>query len=468
MHPFFCLYEIIIRLIVMSMVIMFLTGCNGLKSHNNNDRNGETPDTLRAVTLYGPTSYFNYRGQIMGFDYENLQKFAADEGYVLDLKIAPSLSSLLKMISSEKVDLAAYPVPKIEEYSSLLTYCGQREVTWQVLVQPAGENSIKDVTDLVGKTIYVEKDSKYDFRLRNLNNELGGGINIVAVDKDSIMADDLIAMVDSKEIPMTVVDSDIAELNKSYFPKLDIGLKLSLEQYSSWAVRNDCDSLAAKLNRWRQRRDVSEMMRTVYKKYFELSKSNPVVEDMATQYGLDLKKGQQISPFDSYFKKYADIPGYDWQLLAAIAFNESRFENEVVSWAGAKGVMQLMPATAAALGIENIENIDSNIKGAALLLEKLDSSLAEKVPDEEERIKFVVAAYNCGLGHIYDAIALADKYGLDPEVWMGNVGEAALLKSKPQYYNDPVVKNGYFRARETIDFVEKVMEIYAYFKKIKP
>lgn len=424
------------------------------------------PDTLRAATLYGPTSYFNYRGQTMGFDYENVKRFAADEGMVLDLKVAPTLQALLKMVKEGEVDLAAYPVPYIEEYNNQVLHAGHREVTWQVLVQPAGKERISDVTQLVGKTVYVEKDSKYHYRLQNLDQELGGGIDIVPISKDSLITEDLIQMVDQGEIPMTVVDSDIAELNKSYFPRLDVGMKISLDQYSSWAVRNDCDSLAARLNRWDKKTDNTEMLRSVYKKYFEMSKTSGEYEDITSAKGLMVKNGV-ISPFDDVFRRHAHITGYDWRLLAAIGYNESRFNNNVVSWAGAQGLMQLMPATARAMGIspDALRNPDANVLAAARLIKKLDSSLESKVADPSERMKFVVAAYNCGLGHIYDAIALASKYGLDPDVWTGNVSEAALMKSRPQYYNDPVVKNGYFRGRETTEFVERVMSAYDYFRE---
>ncbi len=452
-------------------VLISLTACGAKGNKNISSEKTEStvskPDTLHAATLYGPTSYFNYRGQTMGFDYENVKRFAEDEGMVLDLKIAPTLQSLLKMVQEGEVDLAAYPVPYIEEYNSLVRHAGHKEVTWQVLVQPAGAKRISDVTELVGKTVYVEKDSKYHYRLKNLNQELGGGIDIMPISKDSLITEDLIEMVDHGEIPLTVVDSDIAELNKSYYPRLDIGMKISLDQYSSWAVRNDCDSLAARLDRWDKKTDNSDMLRAVYKKYFEISKNSGLYEDVTAAYGLKVHNGV-VSPYDGVFKRHAHITGYDWQLLAAIGYNESRFDNSVVSWAGAQGLMQLMPATARAMGIspESLRNPDANVLAAARLLKKLDSSLADKVSDPSERMKFVIAAYNCGLGHIYDAIALASKYGLDPQTWTGSVSEAALMKSRPQYYNDPVVKNGYFRGRETTEFVERVMTAYEYFKKM--
>ena len=456
--------------IAISAALIALTACgsNHAKQDNEDKHVSIVPDTLHAATLYGPTSYFNYRGQQMGFDYENLKRFADDEGMVLDLKVASSLQSLLRMVSEGEADLAAYPVPSIEEYNKIVKHCGHKEVTWQVLVQPAGKNRISDVTELVGKTVYVEQDSKYHYRLNNLNKELGGGIDIVPISRDSLITEDLIEMVDHGEIPLTVVDSDIAELNKSYYPRLDIDMKISLDQYASWAVRNDCDSLAARLDRWEKRRDNSETLRAIYKKYFEISKNSAPSDDPALAFGLKIRTGGSISPYDNLFKRHSSVAGYDWRLLAAIGFNESRFDNNVESWAGARGIMQLMPSTAKAVGIkpESISNPDANILGAARLLKKQDAALAPKVPDPEERMRFVIASYNCGLGHIFDAIELASKHGLNPEVWLGNVSEAALMKSRPLYYNDPVVKNGYFRGRETTEFVERVMSVFEYFKSV--
>lgn len=446
-------------------LLLFSVSCGGKNHNSSTNAEDAPPDTLHVATLYGPTSYFNYRGQEMGFDYENVKRFANDENLVLDLKVAPTLQSLLNMIENGDIDLAAYPIPVIEEYKNLAKHCGYKEVTWQVLVQPDGKNKISDVTQLVGKTIYVEQDSKYHYRLNNLNQELGGGINIVPINKDSLITEDLIRMVDLGEIPLTVVDSDIAELNKSYYPRLDIDMKISLDQYSSWAVRNDLDSLASRIDTWEKRRDNSDMMKEIYKKYFEISKNPTPYEDPVKSLGLNIKKEGKISVYDDSFKRHAHVSGYDWRLLAAIGFNESRFNNDIISWAGAQGLMQLMPVTAQAMGIDpsDLSNPDRNILAAAKLLKKLDSSLVDKVPDKDERLMFVIAAYNCGLGHIFDSIALAEKFGLDSTKWLGNVSEAALMKSRPQYYNDPVVKNGYFRGRETTEFVDKVMSVYNYF-----
>ena len=195
-------------------------------------------DTLRAVTLYGPTSYFIYRGQPMGYDYTLVSELARDCGLVLDLKVAGSLTAAVAMLDSGKVDLIAYNVPITTHYKQFVLPCGPETYTIQMLVQNKvkGRAPVSDVTGLVGKEVWVIDDSKYLRRLENLNEELAGGIEIETVSGDSATAEDLIAEVYSGEIPMTVVDSDIARLNETYYHGLDISTPVSMPQRASWAV----------------------------------------------------------------------------------------------------------------------------------------------------------------------------------------------------------------------------------------
>lgn len=447
-------------LVFITFLAALAAGCSS-KNTGASDNDSVKRDTLRAVTLYGPTSYFDYRGQKMGYEYENVKKFAADRGMVLQLSVAHNVAAMLDLLKKREVDLVAYPVARIDEYSEIAVNCGFNEITHQVLVQHKGKDKLADVTQLIGKDVYVEKDSKYHYRLNNLDNELGGGINIHAISRDTLISEDLIEMVHRGEIAYTVVDSDIAELNRSYYPELDITLQLSFDQVSSWMVRTDDKQMEDMVNAWSANTKTSTYNKTLYKKYFELSRS---AEMDGTDFseGASVNRDGTISMFDAYFQMYAEQAGCDWKMLAAICFAESRFNPRVVSWAGAKGLMQIMPSTAGALGyrVEDIESPEANIRMGAALVGKLNEILKKRVKNPKERIKFVLASYNSGLGHVLDAIALAEKYGLDPQVWAGNVSEAALWKTKPKYYNDPVVKNGYFRGRETVDFVDRVLAVY--------
>ncbi|MCC8071385.1 MAG: transporter substrate-binding domain-containing protein [Bacteroidales bacterium] len=442
---------------------MAMVGCgHGHSSEEDADSiiTHPLPDTLRVVTLYSPTSYFIYREETMGYDYDLVQRFATDKGLTLQLEVAPSLSAAIEMVDSGLVDLIAYEVPVTAEYRPHIVACGIESITHQVLVQPKKSandtTAIRDVTQLVGRDIYVEAGSKYHHRLNNLNDELGGGINIHPIDRDTLITEDLIAMVSKGEIPLTVVDSDIARLNKTYYNDLDITLEISFPQRAAWGVAPDHSWLGDTINEWMAQAAPRQQQTMLLKRYFEMSKSQPSI-----QYKLDLSRGR-VSPFDALFKRYAKEVGYDWRLLAAQGFAESRFDSTQVSWAGARGIMQIMPGTARAHGLsmEYVSHNEPSIATAAKIIASLDRSFASRVPDRQERMKFIVAAYNSGMAHILDAIALAEKYGLDPQRWDGNVAQALLMKSKPEYYNDPVCRYGYFRGRQTTEYVRTVFGYY--------
>ncbi len=448
------------------LLCALLPGCR----HSSSDGDGGNadtasrplPDTLRVATLYSPTSFFLYREQRMGYDYDLVVRLCTDKNMALKLEVATSLNSAIEMLDSGLVDVIAYEVPVTAQYREHVLPCGVESITKQVLVQPKprkGESAITDVTQLVGRDVYVEKGSKYHQRMLNLNNELGGGINIHSIDRDTLITEDLIAMVSDGEIPLTVVDSDIARINKTYYNDLDITLEVSFEQRAAWGVSPNKPWLADSISAWtRQTRPRAEQA-ALLKRYFEMSK------DMPSLYTFSFSKGR-ISPFDHLFKQYAKEIGWDWRLFAAQGYAESRFDSTQVSWAGARGVMQIMPATARAYGLtaETMTHNSASIATAARIIASLDRMMKRYVQNPEERKKFILAAYNSGPAHVIDAIKLAEKYGYDAQRWDGQVAQALLLKAKPEYYNDPVCKYGYFSGRQTTRYVN---EVYAFYEKAK-
>lgn len=394
----------------------------------------------------------------MGFQYELANQFAQSLGMKLKIKTAHSTQELVHMLLKGEGDLIAYPLPVTKEFKDSVAFCGEDIVTHQVLVQrnKKGQKILKDVTELVGKEVYAQS-GKYLNRLINLDKELGGGILIREIESDSLTTEDLIMKVATGEINYVVCDNDLARLNKTYYPNLDISLAISFDQRASWAVRKTSPLLSEAANQWHQENMISPAYKASTKKYFENSKRMP--------HGpiLSVKDGK-ISHYDHLFKKYAPEIGWDWRIIASLAYNESNFDTTAVSWVGAKGLMQLMPKTARAMGIpEGKEsNAEESVKAATKYLAQISRSF-NKITDPEEKMKFVLGSYNAGIGHIFDAMALAEKYGKNKYVWDDNVAEYILLKSHEEYFNDPVCKNGYFRGRETYNFVKDILgraEIY--------
>ena len=452
---------------LIGVLFLLLSGC--ANRQQTADRAEATTDLpairqrgeLVALTLYSSTSYFNYRGEPMGFQYELCRQFADSLGVTLKVKVANSPEELIRKLQQGEGDLIAYNLNVTNERKDSILFCGEENLSHQVLVQRAGRNALKDVTEMPGKTIHV-KPGRYQQRLENLNNELGGGILIHPVTEDSISEEDLIEQVALGQIDYTICDNEVAKVNRTYYSNLNIHLNVSFVQRSSWAVRKDEPLLAQAANEWFKRNKTSNAYRSSAKRYFEQSKR------IAHGSILSVKKGQ-ISRFDSLFRHYARRIDWDWRLLASLAYAESNFDPTVVSWAGARGLMQLMPRTARILGVPpgKEDDPEESIKAAVVYIGRLDKSFAS-VGDKEERIKFILASYNAGEGHIKDAMALAKKYGADPTCWKDNVEKYLKLKSHERYFNDEVCKNGYFRGEETCRFVKDILQRHRLYKdKIK-
>ncbi|MGM9760117.1 MAG: transglycosylase SLT domain-containing protein [Parabacteroides sp.] len=416
---------------------------------------------ITAVTLYSSISYFQYKMQPMGYEYDLIRSFARSQGLKLEIKVAENATRLVEMLEAGEADVVAYPLPINHQLKERVLYCGHEAISSQVLVQRGGKRDslLTDVTQLIGRTVHVKAGTRYAERLKNLDAELGGGIDIKYIEKDTVTTEDLIEMVSKGEIAYTVSDDNIARLNKTYYGNIQTDLKVSFQQRSSWMVRRSSPLLAEAIDQWASDNSGRRSFKAAMKRYFELSKRPTVVE-------LPKITDGHISPYDDLFRKHAKNIGWDWQLLASVAYQESRFNTQVVSWAGAEGLMGIMPSTARALGVSphELNDPDIGIRIGVECLHRFRQGFS-RVEDPEEKIKFTLASYNAGIGHIYDAQRLAEKYGKDPLKWDNHVAEYVRLKSDPDYYNDPVCKHGYLRGSETFDYVSEVIRRYHYYKQ---
>ncbi|MDR2120966.1 MAG: transglycosylase SLT domain-containing protein [Tannerella sp.] len=450
--------------ILSGIAIFCLFTCHH-KTQQNEERTYDFPELvahgeITAATLNSSVSYFRYKGQPMGYEYELIADFARTHGLHLNIKIAENISQLIEILQNGGADVVAYPV-KIDNLAKEdVLFCGHEQQSSLVIVQHAshGDTLLTDVTQLIGKAIYVKPDTRYHERLENLNRELGGGIRIMDIAEDTVTTEDLIGMVSRREIPYTVCEDNIARLNQTYYRNINIGLEISFKQRSSWVVRKSAPLLAEAINKWASDNAGEKTYKTASKRYFELSK-----------YPVDLKPqiiDGQISPYDHFFKQYAPLLGWDWQLLASVSWQESHFDPSAMAWSGARGLMGIMPETAAHLGFElpEMDEPEKNIQAGVECLRRFGRRFVN-VPDSLERIKLTLASYNAGLGHILDAQQLAEKYGRDPDVWSGSVNEFVRLKSEPKYYADSICKYGYLRGAETYNYVTEVFERYEYYKQ---
>lgn len=436
---------------------LFSAGCGG-----QTDRVNTLPDTIKVATVYGPASFFYYRDTTMGYDYDMMEQLASLHSRSVEWIIVGSIEDAIAKVDSGLASIVASPIPTHGEFEGKVVFCGPETDIEQVLVQPPGDTVIVNVGQLAGRIVYVQKGSKGADELERLNAEMGGSILVRPVDADSMATEDMLASVAHGDISLAVVDRATARLNKSYFPELNITLALSDPETAKWGISKKTKWLADTINAWMACAEPREIQAGLLKKYFDSYKNFPVE---GAPYDRNFENGY-ASPYDQLFKEHTDSTTWDWRMLAAQAYQESRFNPKARSWAGASGLMQIMPRTARQFGLKKSEFTDPSrsIETAVKILNNFDAILADRVPNPIERKKFTLAAYNAGPGHVLDAIRLAEKHGYDPQVWDDNVEKAMLMKMNKKYYRDPVVKYGYSRGRETVDYVKK---IYAYYDEAK-
>jgi membrane-bound lytic murein transglycosylase F len=425
---------------------------------------------LIAITDYNSTNYFIYRGQPMGYQYELLQDLANHLNIKLEVVVSNDLEETFNCLRMGDCDLIALNLTITRERKKKFDFTVPHSQTRQVLVQrkPEGwekmtksqieRSLIRNQLDLENKKVYVQQNSAYYNRMLNLEEEIGDTIDIIDVPED---AETLIMLVADSQIDYTVADENIALVNQTYYPNLDVQTAVSFPQNLAWAVNTGADELRKEINGWLEAYRKSTRYAVIYNKYFKNKRSASIMKsDLFT-----ISSGR-ISNYDEYIKQYSREIGWDWRLLASLIYQESRFDPAASSWAGARGLMQLMPSTARRFGVSSKSPASEQIRAGTEFIKWLDNRFTEEITDPEERIKFVLAAYNVGPGHIFDAITLTKKNGMDPTLWHDNVEVYLLKKSDPKYYLDEDVKYGYARGRETYNFVYQVIERYEHYKNL--
>src|SRR5207253_5183962 len=197
------------------------------------------------------------------------------------------------------------------------------------------------------------------------------------------------------------------------------------------------------LNSWIEEKQNGSLFDKLYLKYF-IHRRNYLER---VEIGFLTSTTGKLCAYDDLLKQHANELNWDWRLLAAQTFQESRFKPDARSWAGAVGLLQLMPPTARQYGVQNPLDPEDNVRGAVKFLKWLDHYWLDRIPDNNERLKFIFASYNCGAGHVDDAQRLTEKYGGNLAAW-DDVSYWLLQLSTQQYNTDLVVKFGFCRGTE--------------------
>ncbi len=463
--------------IFLCVTFILINGCNFNKNTSTSLETIEVSNVdlddivkrgkIRIVTDYNSTNYFVYKGRPLGYQLELLQALSNTLGLKLEIVVSNDVEKNFNSLLNGDVDIIAMNLTKTRDRGHHIAFTEHHCITRQVLVQQKegavnqnlSNELIRNQLDLGGKTVYVQENSAYVVRLKNLSNEIGDSIHIVEIPDYEV--EQLISLVANGEIPYTVCDENLARINLNFYDNIDVETAISFPQKIAWAVRPNAIDLKDVVDNWLINFKKTNQYKRIYRKYFINKRASHLVNT-----GFHSIKGGQVSAYDAMIKEESAKHDIDWRLTAALIYQESRFLPEVKSWAGAIGLMQLMPETAKEFGVEEITSPQDNIQGGLKFLVWLDKRFSEVITDPDERIKFVLASYNVGPGHVEDAMRLAEKNSKNPYLWDNNVDYYLLNKSKPSFYNDPVVKYGYCRGEEPYHYVNDILERYTHYKNV--
>ena len=401
--------------------------------------------SVRILTRNNAVSYFLHKGTQQGFDYELMKLFAKDNGLRLDVVVPPESGDLIPWLLDGHGDVIAAQMTATDARKEKVAFSDPYLTADEVLVQKAGEKPIASVDELKGKTVVVRKSSSYAQTLAGIP---GVKVEFAAEDKET---EELVADVAAGKIPLTVADSNIAAVELSYRSDVQASLAVKSAQPIAYGARKENKALLAALNEFVKKRFRGLEYNVLKKQYFE---NKRIIESAHDD---DVRTTGVISAYDELVKQRSQEYGLDWRLMTSQAYEESHFDPNAKSWVGAQGLFQVMPATGKEMGFDNLTDPDQGIHAGVQYMAKLIDQFEPDLPFKQ-RVRFALASYNAGKGHVDDARRLATEMGLSPDKWFKNVEKAMLLLQQPKYSRK--ARHGYCRGEEPVKYVSEIQSRY--------
>ena len=405
--------------------------------------------TLRVITSNTAATYFQWRGQLMGFEYEMAKKFAAWQELKLEIIVAPGHADMIPMLLEGRGDLVAAALkPTDARLAQAIAFSVPYLYASQMVVACSSEGRIKSLRDLAGRTIAVRRSS---IAWQELEKIRAGGINFrMQPAPESMETEDILSKVAGKEYDLTVADSHLLDIERVWLDVKGV-LAIGERQPCGWVVRAGDRELLAAVNAFWKKEYRGEHYNLAFARYFRIKpqKAGIIRKEMQTHSG-------RISRYDDLVKQYASRYKFEWRMNVAQMYQESRFDPRARSSAGARGLFQVLPSTAREMGFkQDLEHPPTGIHAGVKYLDFLRGYFEPQIKPEE-RIWFALASYNAGMGHVSDARRLARRLGLNPDLWFDNVEKAMLLLSKPEYARQ--ARHGYVRGAEPVNYVREIRD----------
>ena len=405
---------------------------------------------LRVITRNSPETYFLWRGELMGFEYELMREFSKRNKIKLEMIVADSFAEMTRLLAEGKGDIIAAGLSRTEERKANLdvAFSIRYNRVSELLVAHKDSAPINDFSDLQGRKLNIRPTSAFWETAKQLASEHGALLNPV---EETTSTEMLIGQVADKNIDLTIADSNLISIEKQFRDDIITPLTLNESIPYSYMVRKNNPQLLNAINAFIKKEYRKTFYNVVKSKYFSDQKR--------------LKKHREeritadstLSPYDEIVRDKSSKYRFDWRLITSQMYQESRFNPKAKSAAGAQGLMQVLPRTAKELGIQDLTKPEQSIDAGVQYMNWTRDRFSEEMPTQE-RLFFALAAYNAGFGHVKDAQRLARQMSLDPDKWFDNVEKAMLLLQQPAYYKK--ARFGYCRGSEPVNYVREIYQRY--------
>ena len=435
-------------------VLVTLILCAGLAAC---ERNGapipparETGE-LVVVTRNGPTTYYeDAQGQYAGLEHDLVMLFAKELGFKVRFVVVSQFHEILPTVISQQAHFAAAGITITDERKQRLLFSTAYQTVQQQLVYRTGEPKPSSFKDIIGKQLEVVAGSSYVERLNQIKRKFPALTWIEAQKQET---EDLLGKLAEGEIDYVIADSHIVQLSQNFHPELLVGFNVGQPEYLAWAFPKDGDAWLYKqsLQFFAKIQADGTLKRLLDRYYGHIERL-----EQADVIGFLAKMNTVLPKYRELFYEAQDITGIDWRLLAALGYQESKWDPLATSPTNVRGIMMLTEDTADEMGVsDRLDPQQSIVAGAKYFLNQKDT-IPPRIA-EPDRTWIALAAYNIGYGHLEDARVLAQRLGRNPDSWT-DLKKTLPLLSKAIYHS--TVKHGYARGGESVIFTENIRTYY--------
>ncbi|WP_170833119.1 transporter substrate-binding domain-containing protein [Microbulbifer marinus] len=406
---------------------------------------------IRLLTYNGPTTYFLWKGLLMGFDYDLAKAFADKHRLQLQVIVVPYEEDLTDWLKAGRGDFAGASLAITEERQKQgVAFTTSYMETPERIVSNEDRPPIEKVQDLAGRTLTLRAYSSFIPTAMTIKNS---GIDVeVKIAPPGMSISRIFNLISDGLLDATIADDGEAKIEASLRPNLITGTLLGDPKPQGWMVVTKNWHLLQNLNKFIKDYRKTEKYQQDYNAYFKPNKR------FTQRVRAQIIPGKDLSPYDDLVKASALNYDFDWRMVVAQMWQESNFNPKAVSPVGAQGLMQVMPATAKEMGFPPpLFEPERGIKAGVKYLDWVRDRFAPTLPTAN-KLWFTLASYNAGYGHLLDAQRLAEELGLDPNVWFGNVEEAMLKLAEPRYFKK--ARYGYVRGSEPVQYVRNISNLY--------